>query len=73
MASSWVLVDLIHLPPDEGQDFVNAISSHTDVAVSDGSFDPTLQIGSSAFTIAPAENSSINILLSGSNFVPGLP
>ena len=73
MASSRVLLDLIDLPPDGGQDIVHAISSHTAVAVSDGSFNPTLQRASSSFIIALAENSNIDILLSGSNFVPGLP
>ena len=41
--------------------------------MSDGSFNPTLQRASSSFIIALAENSNIDILLSGSNFVPGLP
>ena len=72
MIPSWVLlVDLIDLLPYGGHDIVNIISSHTAVAVSDGSFNPTIHRGSSAFIIAPAENFSIDILLSGYNSVTG--
>ena len=73
IASSRVLLDLVDLPLDGGQDIGTAISANTAVAVSDGSFNPTLQRGTSAFIIAPAMNSSDDCLLSGSDFVPGLP
>ena len=70
--ASHVLLDTATIPDDKGVAIAAAISTSTAAAVSDSSFDPHISRGTSAFIISTAVNTSID-LLSGTNFVTGLP
>ena len=74
ISSPGVLLDALTFPPDDGAAIAEAITNGTAAAISDGSFDPVLQRGSSAFLLSPkVEENAEASWISGGNLTTGLP
>ena len=71
IASEKILLDVIDLPKDNCQAISIAIKNGTARAISDGSYDPLTQKGTSSLTIVADKNDKNP--LEGDNWVPGTP
>ena len=71
--SPCVLFDQFDLPPVGGATIAQAIRDGEALAISDGSFDDSPQVGSYAFIISPSQKADAEFLEGANLFAMGLP
>ena len=72
LSSPRVLLDVISLPADGCARIADGICAGTAGAISDGSYEKDIQMGTSSFTVAAIQEKDEE-RLDGSNYVNGMP